>query len=82
MDRANSNFIKMTGSGSSSFSGTVYAPASAYTSTGSGGTFVLDSQVLCSTAELTGSGALNLTYNPNNNYNPTPPSTPTITLIK
>ncbi len=82
MDRSNNSSISMTGSGGSSYSGTIYAPASAITVTGSGGTFVLDSQILCSSATLTGSGDLNLLYNPDSNYNPVSPSSPAIEFVQ
>jgi hypothetical protein len=73
MDRGNTNAYSMRGSGASNFSGTIYAPSSAVTLIGSGGTFVVDSQIICSTSNITGSGGLNLAYNPANNYNPSDP---------
>jgi hypothetical protein len=81
MDRANTSSASFTGSGNSSFTGTVYAPASNYTLTGSGGTLVVDSQIICSAATVTGSGNINLNYNGENNYNPIPPTPPSVTLI-
>lgn len=82
VDRSNNNPVEIIGSGGASFAGTVYAPASAFTLTGSGGTFVVDSQILSYTADLTGSGNLNLIYNPDNNFNPGGPDDPSIQLIK
>lgn len=80
MDRANSNPISISGSSSSSFTGTVYAPASAYTANGSGGTFVMDSQIICFSAELKGTGGLTLNFDPSNNYVPPPLDGPAIQL--
>jgi hypothetical protein len=82
VDRSNSNAVSFTGSGNSAFTGTVYAPASTYTLTGSGGTFVVDSQIICAAATVTGSGNINLNYNADNNYNPIPPSPASITLVR
>ncbi len=82
MDRSNSDPISISGSGGSTFVGTVYAPASSYTANGSGGSFVLDSQIICSRAEFTGSGGLTLRFSPANNYGGAPPNAPSIQLIK
>jgi hypothetical protein len=82
MDRDNHSSYSMTGSGDSSFSGTIYAPSSAVTITGSGGTLVLDSQILCYTATLIGSGNLALNYTPSNNFNPPPAVQPEIRPIE
>ncbi|MEO7839330.1 MAG: Tad domain-containing protein [Anaerolineales bacterium] len=73
MDRNNTGSYSMNGSGGSSFTGTIYAPSSTVTVRGSGGTFVVDSRIICSTAEFTGAGNLNLIFNPANNYNPSAP---------
>jgi Flp pilus assembly protein TadG len=78
MDRSNTQPYSMTGSGSSDFSGTIYAPSSAVTITGSGGTLVVDSQILCYSAILTGSGNLDLNFTPANNYSPFPAEVPNI----
>jgi len=80
LDKTNSNTVSITGSGDSSFSGTVYAPSSNITITGSGGTFVLDSQIVCSRLTVTGSGGMNVTYNADHNYQI--PSVSTIELVK
>ena len=81
MDRSNSNDISFTGSATSSFTGTVYAPASSYTATGSGGNFVVDSQIICSDSDIKGSGNFSLVYNPANNYHPADPGSPEIQFI-
>jgi Flp pilus assembly protein TadG len=78
MDRSNVQGYSMSGSGSSSFTGTIYAPSSYVKINGSGGTLVVDSQILCYTAELIGSGNLQLNYTPANNYNPLPGTEPNI----
>jgi len=80
LDKTNSNTVSITGSGDSSFSGTVYAPSSNITITGSGGTFVLDSQIVCSRLTVTGSVGMNVTYNADHNYQI--PSVSTIELVK
>jgi hypothetical protein len=80
MDKTNSSDVRITGSGDSSFSGTVYAPSSDITITGSGGTGVLDSQIVCSRLTMTGSGGINVTYNADHNYQI--PSVSTIELVK
>ena len=80
MDRANTSTVSMTGSGSSSSTGTIYAPASDITTTGSGGTTVIDSQIVCSSMTLTGSGSLGLQYNGAHNYQVA--SSPTVELTR
>jgi len=80
MDRSNPSDVSLTGSGTSSFTGTIYAPASDYELTGSGGTLVVDSQIIASTAALTGSGNINLNYTGSNNYNPIVPTPAKIEL--
>jgi Flp pilus assembly protein TadG len=82
MDRDNTSMLRITGSGGSLFSGTIYAPSSNVILKGSGGTFVVDSQIICSTSELTGSGDLNLKYDPSHNFQPIPATTPLIQLTQ
>jgi len=81
MDRNNTSSYSMTGSGDSSFTGTVYAPAASVSITGSTGTMVVDSQIISYTTTLIGSGDLNLVYTPSNNYNPFPADQPAIELV-
>ncbi len=81
MDRSNTKSVSITGSGNTTYWGTVYAPSSDVTITGSSGTLVMDSQVICSTATLTGSGNLDLLYNGNHNYQVQSPDA-TIELTK
>jgi hypothetical protein len=80
LDRNNTSNVSMTGSGSTSSSGTFYAPVSNITMTGSGGTTVIDSQIVCAHITLTGSGGIDLQYNGAHNYQI--PSPPTIELTR
>ena len=80
MDRSNPNDFRATGSGASAVSGTLYAPNADVTVTGSGGVFVVNSQIVASTITLTGSGGLNLQYNANANFKI--PTQATIQLTK
>jgi Flp pilus assembly protein TadG len=82
VDRTNSSPITLSGSGNSTFVGTVYAPASNYTANGSGSSFVIDSQIISRRAEFTGSGGLTLNFNPENNFGGAAPDDPTIELTK
>ncbi len=82
VDRTNSSPITLTGSGNSTFVGTVYAPSSNYTANGAGSSFVIDSQIISLRAEFTGSGGLTLNFNPANNFGGAPPNAPSIELTK
>ena len=68
LDRSNATSFSMTGSGDSTFSGTVYAPAADIILTGSGTPFLLHSQMVASTVSLRGSGGLNINSDANYNY--------------
>jgi hypothetical protein len=80
MDRANTNSYKQSGAATSAISGTIYAPSSEVTVNGSGGTLVIDSQIISSTTEITGSGGINLNYDASKNYQP--PNQAAVELIK
>jgi hypothetical protein len=80
MDRANTNSYKQSGAATSSISGTVYAPNADVTVNGSGGTLVIDSQIISSTTEITGSGGINLKYDASKNYQP--PNQASVELMK
>jgi len=82
VDRNNANDVTLNGSGTAAINGTIYAPNSAYKLTGSYSSVVSDSQIICSWADIQGSGDFNLVYDPANNYNPTPPGSPEIQFIQ
>lgn len=66
VDPANNKQVALTGTGNvTSMNGTFYAPSSALVLTGTGGISVLKAQIICSTAELAGTGNLTLQYDGN-----------------
>jgi len=85
VDRTNikGDQVSFTGSGStSSMSGTFYVPTRPVVLTGSGSTTIFNAQVICDTAELTGSGDLTLVYNENLFYQTLSTGDIAISLVK
>jgi hypothetical protein len=81
MDRANTSTFSMTGSGDvDSFGGTIYAPHAGLTFTGSGYPFLVDSQIIAYTLEITGCGGINLSYDADHNFKI--PSAAMVQLVK
>lgn len=72
--------VTITGNNGSEFVGTIYAPASSCTINGSGNTFSLDAQVICSDNTITGGGTIDITFNAANNA--IAKTKPTIELTK
>ena len=72
--------VTITGNNGSNFIGTIYAPASSCTINGSGNTFSLDAQVICSDNTITGGGTIDITFNAANNA--VAKTKPTIELTK
>lgn len=64
----NSNEIHLSGDSGSTYTGTVYAPGSHCTVQGSGGAIGLNTQLLCDTIRITGSGDLDINYDMSRNY--------------
>lgn len=65
---ADSHTLKIGGSNGNSFTGTVYAPKTMCTLSGTGGTVVYYSQVYCDTLTVSGNANINLSYNPSQNW--------------
>jgi hypothetical protein len=63
-----------------SFGGTIYAPHAALTFTGSGYPFLIDSQIIAYTVNITGCGGINLAYDADHNFKI--PSSAMVQLVK
>ncbi len=71
----NSSEIKINGNSDSMFAGTILAPASPIEVLGTGATDGFRSQVIGYTVDISGTSAMNIVYNNNENWDaPTPPS--------
>lgn len=64
----NNNDIHLSGDSGSTYTGTVYAPGSHCTVQGSGTAIGLNTQLICDTIRITGSGDLNINYDMSRNY--------------
>lgn len=60
--------VEITGGSGSQFVGTIYAPVNKCTITGNGATLVLDAQFICYMVETTGTGDIEVHYDPNDVY--------------
>ena len=74
MPMSNDGLIGLGGGGSTTYTGTIYAPGppaqksqSKCTVTGSSGGFGLNSQLVCHSVKMAGSGSINITYDPKKN---------------
>jgi hypothetical protein len=68
-DRNNTSQLQLQSNGSATINGTIYAKSAQIMTSGNGG-YTINGTVIVSTSLLSANGALNLTYDPNNNYFP------------
>jgi hypothetical protein len=68
-DRNNTSALTLSGDGSATITGTVYAPSAQLRTSGNGG-YTINGTVIVKTALLQANGGLTLTYDPNQNYTP------------
>ena len=72
--------IGINGGADSSLIGTIFAPCSDVTIQGNSGTFALMTQVVGNTIKITGNGAVDITYDPDELYHQ--PIQPSVTLVE
>jgi Flp pilus assembly protein TadG len=68
-DRNNTSQLTLQSNGSATITGTIYAPSAQLHTSGNGG-YTINGTVIIKTALLSGNGALNFSYDPNQNYSP------------
>ncbi|HSR46810.1 MAG TPA: pilus assembly protein TadG-related protein [Anaerolineales bacterium] len=64
----NTNVVHLSGGSDSTYTGTIYAPGSHCTVQGNGAALALNTQMICDTVRITGTGDIDVNYDPARNY--------------